>query len=153
MASLTRCPKKAICNEWAKRICVKAHYLFNESLRSFLGCGDDEDSSQERTMWVDLAGSLLGCRRLWWMVIGDDEGWWSWAGGDVLEFYLFFISFRKWNKKMQEGIRNLGRVTISLLPWRLMVTTGGGGWWDVFEFYLYLFLLGSEIRKRKKKRI
>ena len=54
---------------------------------------------------------------------------------------------------MQEGIRNLGRVTISLPPRRLMVTTGGGGWWDVFEFYLFLFLLGSEIRKRKKKRI
>ena len=34
---------------------VKAHYLFNESLRSFLGCGDDEDSSHERRpKFVDL---------------------------------------------------------------------------------------------------
>ena len=187
--------RKAICNKSAKRICVKTHYLFNESLRSFLGlwrwwefkpwkeakvCGSQTHKKRgcrsviyiyiyklligvadERTMRVDSAGSLLGCsrpltsqlcQRLWWMVIGDDERWWSWDGGDLLEFYLFFISF-KWNKKMQEGIRNLGRVTISLPPWRLMVTTGGGGWWDVFEFYLFLFLLGSEIRKRKKKRI
>ena len=84
-------------------------------------CGDDENSSRERrpkfvdlkpikgvdaderTMRVDSAGSLLGCsrpltsqlcQRLWWMVIGDDEGWWSWDGGDLLEFYLFFISFK-----------------------------------------------------------
>ncbi|KAL0001473.1 hypothetical protein SO802_015254 [Lithocarpus litseifolius] len=55
MASFVRCPKKAICNESAKRICVKAHYLFNESLRSFLGCGDDENSSLERRpKFVDL---------------------------------------------------------------------------------------------------
>ena len=40
------------------------------------------------------------------MVISADKGWKLWAGGDVLEFYLFIISFRKWNKKMQEGIRN-----------------------------------------------
>ena len=59
--------------------------------------------ADERTMRVDSAGSLLGCsrpltsqlcQRLWWMVIGDDERWWSWDGGDLLEFYLFFISFK-----------------------------------------------------------
>ena len=32
-----------------------------------------------------------------------------------------------------------------------MVMTGGGGWWDVFEFYLFLFLLESEIKKKGKK--
>ena len=72
-------------------------YIYIYIYKLLMGVAD------ERTMRVDSAGSLLGCsrpltsqlcQRLWWMVIGDDERWWSWDGGDLLEFYLFFISFK-----------------------------------------------------------